>query len=93
MQNALNKVYLNLVDTMLRTDSFYFSFTYDLTHSMQRLHNTSPDFSSLPLHERVSVCGVWCVCVVCVVWCVCVWCVCGVCVWGVSVCGVCVVCV
>ena len=57
LQNALNKVYLNLLETMLKTEYFYFSTTYDLTHTLQRLHNTSPDFESLALHERVSWCG------------------------------------
>lgn len=38
-----------------KTDGFYFSYSFDITHSIQRLHNTSNDFQQLPLHERVSV--------------------------------------
>ena len=54
IQVALNKSYLALLDVMLNTENFYFSSTYDLTHTLQRLYNTSPDFQSLALHERVS---------------------------------------
>lgn len=39
----------------LQTDGFYFSYTHDLTHSQQRLQNTSTDFQQLPLYERVSL--------------------------------------
>lgn len=50
-----NTRYLAMVDHMLAADSYYYSATYDLTHTMQRLHNTSPDFQQMPLHERVSL--------------------------------------
>ena len=49
-----NTQYLSMVDTLLSTDGYYFSTTCDLTHTLQRLSNTSPDFKNLPLHERVS---------------------------------------
>lgn len=55
LQTAINKSYLALVDTMLTMENFYYSATYDLTHTMQRLHNTTPEFHSMPLHERVSL--------------------------------------
>lgn len=29
---------------MLKTPHMYFSYTYDLTHTLQRLHNTMPEF-------------------------------------------------
>ncbi|KAK7114539.1 hypothetical protein V1264_000589 [Littorina saxatilis] len=58
-QNSLNRVYLSLVEMMLKTESFYFSPTFDLTHTLQRLHNTSPDFNSLALHERADQRFVW----------------------------------
>ncbi|PVD21279.1 hypothetical protein C0Q70_19450 [Pomacea canaliculata] len=58
-QNSLNKTYLSLVENMLRTEFFYFSPTYDISHSLQRLHNTSPEFQSLALHERADQRFVW----------------------------------
>lgn len=33
-----------MVDDVLKTPHLYFSYTYDLTHSLQRLHNTMPEF-------------------------------------------------
>ena len=52
-----NKEYISLTQQALSTPGFYFSHTYDLSHSQQRLHNgmeNSPNFAQLPLHERVS---------------------------------------
>ena len=43
-----------MAQNALQTNGFYFSYTYDLTHSKQRLYNATPDFHQLPLHERVS---------------------------------------
>jgi len=42
-----------MVDAVLSNDGHYFSTSFDLTHTLQRLANTSPDFKNLPLHERV----------------------------------------
>ena len=42
-----------MVEHMLGLDSYYFSTTFDLSHSLQRLENTSPDFVTMALHERV----------------------------------------
>jgi len=47
-----------MVDAVLGMDSYYFSTSFDLTHTLQRLSNTSPDFKTLPLHERVCFCAV-----------------------------------
>jgi len=58
-QVSINKSYLALLDQMLNTESFYFSTTYDLTHSMQRLYNTSPDFKTIGLFERADQRFVW----------------------------------
>ncbi|WAR13607.1 SAC1-like protein [Mya arenaria] len=43
-QNRDNLVYLSMVEAVLKTGYFYYSTTYDITHSLQRLYNTSPDF-------------------------------------------------
>ncbi|KAH3768791.1 hypothetical protein DPMN_170007 [Dreissena polymorpha] len=58
-QNRDNSVYLSMVENVLRTENYYFSSTYDITHSLQRLHNTSPEFISMPLHERADARFMW----------------------------------
>lgn len=40
---------------VLSVDGFYFSATYDLTHTLQRLSNTSPEFQEMSLLERVRI--------------------------------------
>lgn len=47
-----NNVYLSMVQTVLGTPSFYFSYSYDLSHSIQRLHDISPEFWQQSLFER-----------------------------------------
>lgn len=54
LQNAHNKTYLSMLDNALKMESYYYSTNYDLTHSFQRLYNTSPDFHSMSLLERVN---------------------------------------
>lgn len=39
-----NSTYLEMIKSVLNTPHFYFSYTYDLSHTMQRLHNTPPEF-------------------------------------------------
>jgi hypothetical protein len=39
-----NTIYLEMIKSVLNTQHFYFSYTYDLSHTMQRLHNTTPEF-------------------------------------------------
>lgn len=58
-QNSDNKVYISMVEQLLNTPDIYFSYTYDLTHSLQRLHNTAPDFLQLSLYERADLRFVW----------------------------------
>jgi len=48
-----------MVELVLRTESFYFSYTYDLTHTFQRLYNSSMDFFSKSLVERADQRFVW----------------------------------
>ncbi|NWI62786.1 SAC1 phosphatase, partial [Todus mexicanus] len=47
-----NKVFLSMLNHVLSVDGFYFSTTYDLTHTLQRLANTSPEFQEMSLLER-----------------------------------------
>ncbi|XP_060553328.1 phosphatidylinositol-3-phosphatase SAC1-A-like isoform X2 [Ruditapes philippinarum] len=58
-QTRDNAVYVSMVESVLKTASFYFSTTYDITHTLQRLHNTSPDFVTIALHERADQRFVW----------------------------------
>lgn len=39
-----NSTYVEMIKSVLNTPYFYFSYTYDLSHTMQRLQNTPPEF-------------------------------------------------
>lgn len=54
-----NRIYMSMLELALKCESYYFSTTYDITHSLQRLHNTSPDFLSMSLHERADPRFLW----------------------------------
>lgn len=57
-----NQQYLAMVQRVLATPGFYLSYTYDLTHSLQRrqhLMQTKPKFVHSPLHERADERFVW----------------------------------
>uniref|UniRef100_T1HA14 Phosphatidylinositol-3-phosphatase SAC1 n=3 Tax=Rhodnius prolixus TaxID=13249 RepID=T1HA14_RHOPR len=58
-QIAIDKEYLSLLELILNSPGYYFSYTYDLSHSMQRLHNTPPDFLKKPLHIRGEQKFIW----------------------------------
>uniref|UniRef100_H9GL71 Phosphatidylinositol-3-phosphatase SAC1 n=1 Tax=Anolis carolinensis TaxID=28377 RepID=H9GL71_ANOCA len=54
-----NKIFLAMISHVLSVDGFYFSTTYDLTHTLQRLANTSPEFQEMSLLERADPRFVW----------------------------------
>lgn len=54
-----NRVYYSMIENVLKANGFYFSTTFDLSHSLQRLANTSPDFVNIPLFERADPQFVW----------------------------------
>ncbi|GCB64317.1 hypothetical protein scyTo_0014757 [Scyliorhinus torazame] len=54
-----NKTFLAMLNNVLNTDGFYFSATYDITHTLQRLANTSPEFQEMTLLERADQRFVW----------------------------------
>ncbi|XP_068426556.1 phosphatidylinositol-3-phosphatase SAC1-B [Clinocottus analis] len=54
-----NKAFLSMINNVLHTDGFYFATDYDLTHSLQRLANTSPEFQDMSLLERADQRFVW----------------------------------
>ncbi|KAL2080354.1 hypothetical protein ACEWY4_024147 [Coilia grayii] len=58
-QTQDNQVFLNMINSVLNTDGFYFCTDYDLTHTQQRLANTSPDFQEMSLLERADQRFVW----------------------------------
>ncbi|XP_072169142.1 phosphatidylinositol-3-phosphatase SAC1-like [Diadema setosum] len=58
-QKQDNKTYESMVQYAMECNTFYFSTTFDLTHSLQRLYNTSPEFLQMPLFERADQRYVW----------------------------------
>ncbi|XP_076864540.1 phosphatidylinositol-3-phosphatase SAC1-A [Brachyhypopomus gauderio] len=54
-----NTTFLSMITSILNTDGFYFCTDYDLTHTQQRLANTSPDFQEMSLLERADQRFVW----------------------------------
>lgn len=53
LQMQDNKTFVSMISSVLHMDGLYFASDYDLTHSLQRLANTSPDFQDMSLLERV----------------------------------------
>lgn len=47
LQKAQNDTYLAMVNQILSTPFFYFSYTYDVTHSLQRLNAMPSDFAEV----------------------------------------------
>lgn len=45
--------YKKMVEAVLEINGIYFSYSYDLTHSMQRIHQMSPEQKTGPLWSRV----------------------------------------
>lgn len=58
-QRQYNEKYIAMVQQVLSTPYFYFSYTYDLTHTLQRLYYTAEDFLQMALHERADPRFVW----------------------------------
>lgn len=58
-QKQENETYLSMIHSMLDTPYLYFSYSYDITHTLQRLHSMSPEFLKLSLLERADSRFVW----------------------------------
>jgi phosphatidylinositol 4-phosphatase len=58
-QKRENETYLAMIRAVLDTPYLYFSYSYDLTHTQQRLHSMSPDQLNLSLLERADQRFVW----------------------------------
>ena len=57
LQERDNRVYIAMIHRVLDTAGFYYSYSYDLTHTKQRLNQLSrdnPSFHQLPIFNRVS---------------------------------------
>lgn len=54
-----NGDYVNMIELVLSTPHYYFSYTYDITHTLQRLHTITPDFMTQSLLERADQRFVW----------------------------------
>jgi hypothetical protein len=48
-----------MLENVLRTKAFYFSYSYDLTHTFQRLQTSSSDFYSKSFIDRADQRFVW----------------------------------
>lgn len=46
-QKSQNETYLSMLHKILDTPHFYFSYTYDLTHTLQRLHSVPRNFNQV----------------------------------------------
>lgn len=52
-ENSANDLTKRMIKSVLTTDYFYFSYTYDLTRSMQQLNGANPDQLDRNLYHRV----------------------------------------
>lgn len=50
---------MSMITKVLDTPYYYFSYTYDLTHTLQRLHSMPPEFLQMGLFERADHRFVW----------------------------------
>lgn len=48
-----------MVKSVLNTPYFYFSYTYDLSHSMQRIYKNGSSFANKSLFERADQRFIW----------------------------------
>lgn len=59
-QAADNNTYIQMIEQVLATPYLYFSYSYDLTHSLQRLHDFAPDvWRNKSLFERADPRFIW----------------------------------
>lgn len=54
-----NAKYLSMIQNVLNTPSFYFSYSYDISHTMQRLHKLGPESGTQSLLSRADMRFVW----------------------------------
>ncbi|PZC74975.1 hypothetical protein B5X24_HaOG206877 [Helicoverpa armigera] len=54
-----NNTYERMVRLALDTPGMYFSYSYDLTHCLQRLHSVTPDFHRMSITNRADPRFLW----------------------------------
>ncbi|XP_055709500.1 phosphatidylinositol-3-phosphatase SAC1 [Phlebotomus papatasi] len=59
VQKVQNDSYLEMLRRTLNTPHFYFSYSYDITHTLQRLNGMPPEFLQMGLLERADTRFVW----------------------------------
>ncbi|CAH1403962.1 unnamed protein product [Nezara viridula] len=58
-QIRLEKKYISMLEFILATPYFYFSYSYDLTHTVLRFCNKKSDFFEMPMYQRAEQRFVW----------------------------------
>ncbi|CAH8601712.1 unnamed protein product [Heterobilharzia americana] len=58
-QNQDESLYCQMLGSILSTEGFYYSTSYDLSHTLQRLSDTSPEFRTRSIYERADVRFTW----------------------------------
>lgn len=59
LQRPQNDTYRLMLDEILNTPFFYFSYDYDISHSLQRFHSLPTEYHQLGLAERANQQFVW----------------------------------
>lgn len=54
-----NQIYMGMMEQVLHTPYSYFSYSYDLSHTLQRLHSAGPGFNSQSILSRADQRFVW----------------------------------
>ncbi|CAH0403194.1 unnamed protein product [Chilo suppressalis] len=54
-----NSTYEKMVRAALESPGMYFSYSYDLTHTLQRLHSVAPDFHMMSITARADQRFLW----------------------------------
>jgi hypothetical protein len=60
-EQKFNSIYVSMLENILNAQSFYFSYNFDITHSLQRIHlqEANQDFLNASIFERADQRFVW----------------------------------
>lgn len=58
-QKDYNQQYIKMIESLLKTPNFYLCYSYDLSHTLQSLYNSGPDFFKDSFYSRVSLLDVF----------------------------------
>ncbi|CAH8530874.1 unnamed protein product [Schistosoma turkestanicum] len=59
IQNQDESVYCQMLNSILSSEGFYYSTTYDLSHTLQRLSDSDPEFKASSIYERADKRFTW----------------------------------